>query len=469
MVMSNCVSSPAMESAPRRHPSNHRFSGGRPVAREGGGPRPAGSRGPSAAETWTLAVALVAGWREGQGRADHLLSDMAGASADRGPAQNLFYAAVRHWRRTDEAIRPLIERAPRVRLQALLAIAGAELIEKPDAATAAIVDNAVEQAKRLLSDPEAGLVNAVLRRAAPVLRETPPPAAEAAPEELAAFFSHPTWLVKRWQEQFGAVATRALVEWYQSTAHVHVRWRAATPPPAGLEPTPWPGFHRLAHGHWADIQAALAAGHCYLQDPATRLAPGVAAPAAGENWLELCAAPGGKTLQLADLMGPGRIVAVDRAGGRMKRFEENVARWRAAGLATEIALVGADVTELSADQLAARGLPVQFDGVFIDVPCSNTGVIRHRVDAKWRLKPEEFAQLSEVQERMLAAAARFVRVGGRLVYSTCSLEPEENAEVIEAFLGSEAGRGFVLEESALGRPWEHGHDGAGAFRLRRNA
>ncbi len=413
-------------------------------------------------------MALVAGWREGQGRADHLLSDLAATSTERGPAQNLFYAALRHWRRTEAAIRPLIEKAPRARLQALLAIAGAELIEKPEVAAAAIVDNAVEQAKRQLSAPEAGLVNAVLRRAAPVLRETPAPAAGAPAEELAAYFSHPTWLVKRWAEEFGAEATHRLLEWNQATAHVHLRWRASTPPPAGLEPTNYTGWYRLAHGHWADIQAALAAGACYLQDPATRLAPGLAAPAAGEQWLELCAAPGGKTLQLADLMGGGRIVAVDRAGGRMKRFEENVARWRAAGLATEIVPLGADVLALTAEELAEKGLPAQFDGVFVDVPCSNTGVIRHRIDAKWRLKPDEFAQLAEVQGRMLAAAARFVRPGGKLVYSTCSLEPEENAEVIEAFLDSEAGRGFVLEDSALGRPWEHGHDGAGAFRLRRS-
>jgi 16S rRNA (cytosine967-C5)-methyltransferase len=356
-----------------------------------------------------------------------------------------------------------------VRLQALLAIAGAELIEKPEVATAAIVDNAVEQSKRQLSAPEAGLVNAVLRRAAPALRETPPPAAGATPEELASYFSHPTWLVKRWLEEFGADATHRLLEWNQATAHVHLRWRAATPPPAGLEPKPWAGWFRLAHGHWADIQAALAAGHCYLQDPATRLAPELAAPAAGEQWLELCAAPGGKTLQLADLMGGGRIVAVDRAGGRLKRFEENVARWRAAGLATEIVLLGADGLALTGEELAARDLPTQYDGVFIDVPCSNTGVIRHRVDAKWRLKPDEFTQLAEVQGRMLAAAARFVRPGGKLVYSTCSLEPEENAEVIEAFLDGEAGGAFTLEASALGRPWEHGHDGAGAFRLRRKA
>ena len=124
---------------------------------------------------------------------------------------------------------------------------------------------------------------------------------------------------------------------------------------------------------------------------------------------------------------------------------------------------------LGPEHLGARGLPVQFDGVFIAVPCSNTGVIRHRIDTKWRLKPDEFAQLAEVQGRMLAAAARFVRPGGKLVYSTCSLEAEENAEVIEAFLETETGRGFVLEESAVGRPWEHGHDGAGAFRLRRRA
>ncbi len=469
MVMSNCVSSLAMDSALPRHPSQHRFSSGRPARSGGGESRGERARGPSAAETWTLAVALVAGWREGQGRADHLLSDLAGGSADRGPAQNLFYAALRHWRRTDETFRPLIERAPRARLQALLAIAGAELIEKPDAPAAAVVDNAVEQAKRQLSAPEAGLVNAVLRRAAPVLREAPIPPADAPVEDLAAFFSHPTWLVRRWAAEFGAAETRRLLEWNQETAQVQVRWRAATPPPAGLEPTPWAGWYRLAHGRWAEIQPALAAGQCYLQDPATRLAPTLAAPAAGENWLELCAAPGGKTLQLADLMGAGRVVAVDRAGGRMKRFEENVARWRAAGLATEIVLHGADVLALASAELVARGLPGEYDGVFIDVPCSNTGVIRHRIDAKWRLKPDEFTQLAEVQGRMLAAAARFVRPGGKLVYSTCSLEPEENAEVIEAFLAGPAGAGFGLEDSALGRPWEHGHDGAGAFRLRRRA
>ena len=458
-----------MESSSRHLSQIHRVAGAHPGPPPSGGYQGARPRGPSAAETWALAIALVTGWREGRGRADHLLSDLAGGLADRGPAQNLFYAALRHWRRTDEAFRPLIARAPRVRLQALLAIAGAELIENPDAAMAAIVDNAVEQAKRQLSAAEAGLVNAVLRRAAPGLRETPAPAADVGPEELAGYFSHPTWLVKRWLEEFGREATRALLEWNQSTAHVHVRWRAAAAPTAGLEPTPWPGFFRLAHGHWGDIQPALAAGHCYLQDPATRLAPTLAQPAAGENWLELCAAPGGKTLQLADLMGPGRIVAVDRAGGRMKRFEENIARWREAGLETEIVPQGTDVLELAPEALGARGLPTQFDGVFIDVPCSNTGVIRHRIDAKWRLKPEEFAQLAEVQGRMLAAAARFVRLGGKLVYSTCSLEPEENAEVIEAFLDSEAGRGFALEDSAVGRPWEHRHDGAGAFRLRRRA
>ena len=225
----------------------------------------------------------------------------------------------------------------------------------------------------------------------------------------------------------------------------------------------------IRDSRWADIQAGLTAGQCYLQDPATRLAPALAAPRAGEDWLELCAAPGGKTFQLADAMGTGRIVAVDRVGGRMKRFEENVARWRAGGGQAAITLIGADVLALTAAELVARELPGQFDGVLIDVPCSNTGVIRHRVDSKWRLKPGEFDQLAEIQERMLAAAAAFVRPGGRVVYSTCSLEPEENEQVIESFLESEAGRGFVLEDSAQGRPWEHGHDGAGAFRLRSKA
>jgi 16S rRNA (cytosine967-C5)-methyltransferase len=158
---------------------------------------------------------------------------------------------------------------------------------------------------------------------------------------------------------------------------------------------------------------------------------------------------------------------VDKPGARLCRLEENLARWRNAGLATEVSVLGADVLALQSRTFTDIGLPCEFDGVFIDVPCSNTGVIRHRVDAKWRLQPGDFARLAGEQIALLEVAARHVRPGGRLVYSTCSLEPEENEGVVAAFLAVPQGRAFVIEESRQGRPWLDGHDGAGAFRLRR--
>jgi 16S rRNA (cytosine967-C5)-methyltransferase len=426
---------------------------------------------PSESEGWGLAVTLVAEWQQGKGRADHLLEDHAAEAAGRarGHAQGLFFGAIRHWRRIDSALRPLLERPPRPQLMALLTVACGELIENPTVAPPLIVDHAVRAAKRLVSVAESRFVNAVMRRVVPALRDVPPPGAATPSAEQAAFFSHPDWLVEKWIRQFGREETHRLLEWNQTPAAVHVRWRAGEAArPTSLEPTPWAGFFRLNHGAWAGLLPAIAAGQCYLQDPATRLAAEMVAPVAGETVLDLCAAPGGKTLQLADAMGTGTIVAVDRPTGRLRRFEENLTRWHAAGGQAKISLVAGDVDRLTAEILSTRGLPTTFDAVLLDAPCSNTGVLRHRVDAKWRLEPGEFDWLGEVQGKLLARAAQFVRPGGRLIYSTCSLEPEENEEVVADFLASPAGAGFVLETSLLARPWQHGHDGAGVFRLRRS-
>jgi 16S rRNA (cytosine967-C5)-methyltransferase len=407
----------------------------------------------------------------------------------------------------------MISRVPRARLRAVLLLAGFELLEAGTAAAgggqeARIVHHAVNKAKLLLSPPEVRLVNAVLRKlvcAPGLFAEPPSPAADAA--ELARHFSHPEWLVRRWLTQFGAGATFQLLRWNQTPPPIHARWRGGSggggtargsesgapgcrPDESGagtaqggrierpgfLQPTPWDGFHVVSAGHWPEIEQLLADGALYLQDPATAIAPQLLAPKAGETVLDLCAAPGGKSLLLADLMEEqarppgsgaeqGRLVTVDLPDSRrIERLKENLARAKT----TDVVLVQADVLDLSPRLLKEHHLPAAFAAILLDVPCSNTGVMRHRVDVKWRLREADIAKHARRQLALLNAAARFVLPGGRLVYSTCSLEPEENEGVVETFLRAARG-GFALEQTRYSRPWEAGCDGAGAFLLRRQA
>jgi 16S rRNA (cytosine967-C5)-methyltransferase len=267
--------------------------------------------------------------------------------------------------------------------------------------------------------------------------------------------------------------------------------------PDFLRPTRWPGLFEVAPGKWPAVEPLLRAGKLYLQDPSTRIPVDLLAPVPGESVLDLCAAPGGKSLALADAMsrpapapvpdagttGPdpasaaepapaaapaaapsaGQLVAVDLPGPRIERLKENLAR--ITGL--EVALVQADALGDLVPILREHRLPEKYPAVLLDVPCSNTGVMRHRIDVKWRLEPGDFKKHPRQQLSLLHAAARLVASGGRLVYSTCSLDTEENAQVVRAFLAGKAGGPFTLERSVISTPWADGHDGGAAFLLRK--
>jgi len=431
-----------------------------------------------AAGAWPATVALLERWLMRGERADFLL-ERVGSGADFPSCQRLFLGVVRNFGRLDAALGALTARRPRARLRAVLLVAAFELLEAADTPEpgqeALIVHHAVRQAKNLLSPAEVGLVNAVLRRLAeaPDLRRAPPEAG-AGPAELAEFFSHPEWLIRRWQTHFGADATQRLLRWNQAPPPVYGRWRGPGDPPPWLQATPWPGFYNVPAGRWADVEPLLAAGALYLQDPATRLAAGLLDPRPGETVLDLCAAPGGKSLLLADLLaaaGPapgGCLAVVDLPDERrLSRLRANLAKARG----VEVVLVPVDVRQLTPGLLAEHHLPAVFTAVLLDAPCSNTGVMRHRADVKWRLHESDLAARARQQLALLTAAARLVADpaagGGRLVYSTCSLEPEENAGVVEAFLQASGGR-FTLQETRQSRPWEEGCDGASAFLLRWN-
>jgi 16S rRNA (cytosine967-C5)-methyltransferase len=153
---------------------------------------------------------------------------------------------------------------------------------------------------------------------------------------------------------------------------------------------------------------------------------------------------------------------MDLPTARIDRLKENLSRTAGVGAA----LVQGDLMEGNAAAvLAEHGLPGQYPAVLIDVPCSNTGVMRHRVDVKWRLQEADFAKHARQQGALLAAASRLVAPGGRLVYSTCSIDSVENQKVVEAFL--DRNRGFTLARSSVAVPWVERHDGAAAFLLQR--
>jgi 16S rRNA (cytosine967-C5)-methyltransferase len=278
----------------------------------------------------------------------------------------------------------------------------------------------------------------------------------------AAGYSHPVWLIERWQARWGEAKMAQLLAWNNRPPPTYARLNALKTDAArlaarwqeeGLEfeerEQDWSGplmvFELRHHPPLASL-GSFQDGCFYVQDPSTLLAARQLDPQPGQTVLDLCAAPGGKTTYLAQLMNNrGRIAARDNQPERLKRLEENCRR------------LGATCVDISA-------APGVFDGILVDAPCSNTGVLRRRVDVRWRVQPQELARLSRAQSALLAQAALELKPGGSLVYSTCSLEPEENEQVTRSFL--EAHPAFRLESERQLLPFVEGVDGAYVAALR---
>ena len=298
-----------------------------------------------------------------------------------------------------------------------------------------------------------GVVNGILRNAirrrAEFERELPtlPPALR---------YSCPQWLADRWIRDFGEETACAVMEWnmLQSPLCAHVN--PQNPPqsiPADWEPLPHaPGWFRIAG---PVPQEAVKAGHIYMADPSTRYCVEFLAPQPGERVLDACAAPGGKSVaMLYATAGKLDLLATDAQEHRLPALRENLQR--AAGHAVPVEAF--DWTRPCPEKW--RGA---FDAVLLDVPCSNTGVLQRRVDARWRLSGEEITRLAALQRQILENACAAVRAGGRLVYSTCSIDTEEDAAVVQAFLAAHPE--FSLQEENLALPHLEHADGSYAALL----
>ena len=285
----------------------------------------------------------------------------------------------------------------------------------------------------------------------------PPPARLAA--WLAASQSFPEWLMGRWLARCGTTRARQLCAVSNAPPPLFVRpncLRTATDAlrralaEEGVEAAPSVSGRtlRLPPHTIPDRLMTFREGLFAVQDDAAAQTAPFLDPQPGEKVLDLCAAPGGKTCHMAELMeNRGEIVAVDASRRRHARLRENMQRLGC----NNVTVVEADAADFAVQH---RG---RFDRVLLDAPCSNTGVLRRRVEARWRLSDAALAQRVALQRKLLGAALLAVKLGGRLVYSTCSLEPEENGELVAAVLAS--AEGFRLDEERQLEPERDGGDG----------
>ena len=393
-------------------------------------------------------------WDKGGIFAETLISrESAGMSAaDRAMLQSIVLGVLRNLRWLCH-IRKQLRSAPLEDKGHWLVIAGLCELLVLHHAEYAVVSETVSLAPSRLR----GVVNAMLRNA---LRRKDEILGERKMLSLGMRYSTPDWLVKRWVRDFGKDDTAALLAWNVQPPPVYARINPLRPmekPLADADPLPeLPGWYRLRAGV---PLAALKAGQVYVADPSTRHCVRLLAPQPGECVLDACAAPGGKSAAIiAATMGQVRLCATDAEQHRLPALHENLQR---AG--------GQDITVELHDWTHACPEKWQgaFDAVLLDVPCSNSGVLQRRVDARWRLQEKEIARLAGLQSLILEQAAAAVRPGGRLVYSTCSIDHQEDREVVDAFLAEHPE--FSLVEDYLALPHKEQADGAYAALLLRTS
>jgi 16S rRNA (cytosine967-C5)-methyltransferase len=355
------------------------------------------------------------------------------APRDKAAAHRIAGAVLRRAGSLDAVLEPYLRREPPSEVRQALRMGAAELLLLGTPAHAAVASSVT-----LVPKPFAGLANAVLRRVAE--------AGAAALEGLdAERLDTPPWLWSAWHAAYGP-GVRAIAAAHREEAPLDLSLAPGAVAPEGGEALPT-GSWRYPPGTRVAEMPGFAEGGFWVQDAAAALPARVLGVRPGERVLDLCAAPGGKTAQL--VAAGGQVVAVEREARRAARLRENLGRLRLA----------AEVVEADAAQWDADG--AVFDAVLLDAPCTATGTIRRHPDVPHLKRARDVGAMAEVQRALLAAAARRVAPGGRLVFATCSLQPEEGE-------GHAVPEGFVAEPVRPGEMpgLEAAVTGAGTLRTR---
>lgn len=404
----------------------------------------------SSVSTSTSDNARTVAWRALQGitregaytdiALDRVLRRSSLGGVDRAFVSELVYGVVRRQRTLDALIDALgkkkAARQPED-LRLILHLGLYQLRYLDSVPPAAAVNTSVELAKATGWGKLSGVVNGILRQYLRLSGDRDPlPLPEDPVSRLGVLYSFPDWIVQSWCDRFGMALTEELCAWFNRPPTLHLRINPLRATRDGVrqamaaigkETTLIAHLPQaLQHSGGSGAVSALPgydAGWWSIQDGSAQLVSHLLAPRPGETIIDACAAPGGKTTHIAELMGDeGKIWALDRSANRLRRVSDNAERLRLNSIETR----AGDIRQMQQQW--------QGDRVLVDAPCSGLGTLHKRPDLRWRQTPENAEALARLQQELLAAAATWVKPGGVLVYATCTLNLRENESVVREFL-----------------------------------
>jgi len=438
--------------------SQPKSGGGRNRRWPGRGQGPRKTAGPTAPRM--IAIKVVERVQRAGAYADlalhHALVQSRMPAPDRGLATELVYGTLRWRGRLDYLISQVLDRDPS-KLEPLvtsaLRVGAYQLFFSDRIPATAAVDEAVRCVRALGLERATGLVNAVLRRLAREGDKIPLPGLDADPmAHLVHTCSLPEWLAKRWLDQYGIEEASQLALAMNSPAPVTIRVNPTQTTRDELlvelkerfpeaVPCRYAKYGIVLGRGDAGHDPAFVSGKFSLQDEASQLVIDLLDPQPGDRILDTCAAPGTKTAAIAErLNGEGHVLALDRHGRRLQLVGRGIRRLGLGGVAT----LERDATK----GLEDLGKDALFDRILVDAPCSGLGALRRNPDARWRIQPKDFESLAQIQRELIESAASVLRPGGSLVYSTCTVTPEENEAIIRGFMATRASWRIANRDSA---------------------
>ncbi|MBP0018997.1 MAG: 16S rRNA (cytosine(967)-C(5))-methyltransferase [Cyanobacteria bacterium SBLK] len=390
---------------------------------------------------------------------DRVLKDPAIQPEDRGLTTELVYGIVRRQRSLDTLIDRLAKKSAKQQplpLRIILQIGLYQLRYLSQIPDSAAVNTAVELAKKNGIKRLSGVVNGILRQYLRLAIDESDPLKlpEDRVKALGILHSFPDWIVEIWSAQLGLEQTEKLCQWFNQTPAIdlrinilkttreEMRSRLET---AGITATILPQLPQALRlqGKIGNISQlpGFKEGFWSVQDSSAQLVTYLLDPQPGETIIDACAAPGGKTTHIAELIGDrGRILAIDRAESRLGKVRQNSQRLQFNSIEIH-AGDSCDLPELTGS----------CDRVLLDAPCSGLGTLHRHPDIRWRQNPDKLLQLIALQQNLLESTATWVKPGGVLVYATCTLNPSENEEIIESFLQSHPQ--WAIEKPAIAFPF----------------